>query len=108
MRGKMPTRFAGRTIAPDRPTGIWRGRVTRVVGNTAFVVIPRLSPGREYGPAEVAQGPWTAGATTEDAVSGADPAHSHGTGVDLAKDDRVIVGFIEGRADEVVIIARLP
>lgn len=91
--------------------GVWRGKVVRVVGTAAYVEIPRLARGRELGPVEVLEGPWTAGLRTEEESGGGGEAsfaaHTHGAGVDLAPGDRVLVAFIEGSVDQPVVLGRL-
>lgn len=91
-----------RVNAPVRPTGNWRGTVSKVDGSRLFVTIPRLSPGRQYGPVEVGDGPWTS--TTG---PGGSDGHTHPSGTPLAVGDRVLVGFVEGNVDDVVVITRL-
>jgi hypothetical protein len=89
---------------PGRADGIWRGEVTRVDGLLAFVMVPRLSGRREYGPVEVAEHPGTPGLST-----GVADLHSHPLSTaPLAKGDAVFVGFIEGDTDQVVVLGRRP
>lgn len=87
------------------PSGVYRGTVARVTNTgSVYVTVDRLTgPNHELGPVTIAQGPWTAGLNTEAAA-----AHSHGLGADLAKGDRVLVAFVEGRANDIVVLARLP
>jgi len=86
--------------------GVWRGTITRVDGSRAWVRVERLGRQHEYGPCDVAEGPWTAGRGTE--IAGIAEAHAHGLGADLAAGDRVLVAFLEGRRDDLVVLARLP
>lgn len=89
---------------PRQPSGIWRGTVARVTAaGSVYVTVDRLTGVHEFGPVTVAQGPWTPGLSTSSAS-----AHSHGLGEDLAAGDRVLVAFVEGRANDVVVLARLP
>lgn len=88
------------------PSGIYRAVVARVTATGAvYVTVDRLTGPHEFGPVTIAQGPWTAGLATE--AAGVGP-HAHGLGVDLAKGDRVVVAFVEGRVNDVVVLARLP
>lgn len=85
--------------------GLWRGTVTRVEAGTGrpYVEVPRLTPGFEYGPLPFVTA--DAGAATEPA--GAD-AHTHAlTPRPWAAGDRVLVGFLEGRNDDLVVLGRL-
>jgi hypothetical protein len=61
-----------------------RAEVTRIKDGHPFIVIPRLTGELEYGPLEALEG------------------------VVLAQGDRVLIGFLEGRADDPAIIRRLP
>ncbi len=65
-------------------TGVWRGTVTRVEGATVRLVIPRLAGRHEFGPVQAVQvaGGWAVG-------------------------DRVLVGFVEGRSGDPVVIGRI-
>lgn len=89
---------------PRDAVGAWRGVVTRVTGGLAYVEIPRLARGHEYGPVEHVQGVFSPALSTETA---GDPAHAHGLGVDLAAGDRVLVLFVEASRDSPVIVGRL-
>lgn len=93
------------------PRGVWRASVARVADGRAFVRVDRLS-GHEYGPVDVIEGVWTDetitsadGAHTHTGLS--DGVHTHGVAVPLASGDKVLVCFIEGRPDEVVVLGRL-
>lgn len=90
-----------RVLTRSTPAGVWRGRVTRVVDGLVYVTVPRLSPGRQYGPAIVAQGPWSVHTGTAN-------GHTHPPLIPLAPGDRVLVGFIEGNPDDLVVLARVP
>lgn len=68
---------------PFRAVGVWRAVVTEVVGAQVSVRVPRLSGDLEYGPIDVVM-PNDAGLP--------------------AVDDPVIVGFVEGRQDELVVL----
>lgn len=101
-----PTPRRGRTAS-----GVWRGVVTRVAGGRPFVEVARFAAGREFGPLEVLQGPWTVGLRTEAEAGGAGESafasHTHGAGLDLAAGDRVLVAFVEGNPDSPVVLGRL-
>ena len=84
------------------PSGLWRATVARVAGTEVFVVVPRLSPQREYGPVDVARGTWA----TSTGTGGTD-GHTHPSGDPLAAGDRVLVGFVEDNPDDLVLICRL-
>lgn len=94
-----------RTRRPaSNPQGVWRATISRVDGSSVWVTVPRLSA-QDFGPVEIAQGVHTAGLTT-DAASG----HVHPllpSGQTLAVGNRVLVAFIEGRPNDLVVIARL-
>lgn len=102
--------------APDRsrPTGVWRGVVTRLSGGLPMVEVPRLARGYEFGPCETLYGPWTAGALTgadgghTDSGGTVHPDHTHPAGSPLAAGTRVLVAFVEGRPDDVVVVGVLP
>lgn len=78
-----PARGAGNGSALRAAAGVWRGRVTRVVDGYPYVELPRLAAGYEYGPLEALV-----------SVSS------------VAVGDRVLVAFVEGRADDPVIVGR--
>lgn len=104
------------------PSGIWRATITRVDGQLVYVDVPRLAAGVEWGPCAMVAGLWTVGAVTGGVTAGEEttgPAsageahthehpHTHDTGVDLAAGDRVLVAFVEGRANDLVVVGRLP
>ena len=69
--------------------GAYLGTITRVTGATAYVELPRLAAGFEYGPA---------GYPSEYAQAGETP---------LEVGDRVAVAFLEGGRDDVVVLLRL-
>ena len=59
-------------------------------------------------PAEVGEGPWTAGLAT---ATGGSPSHSHGlepSASQLAVGNRVVVGFFDGSPQRPFVIARVP
>jgi hypothetical protein len=90
-------------------SGAYRGRVTRLTpGGRVYVTVTRLNRAHEYGPLERLEGlSPLAGAVTSEA--GTDP-HTHATlepAVELAVGDRVLVTFIEGRPDDLVVLGRL-
>jgi hypothetical protein len=89
---------------PGQPRGVWRAVVTRATGGV-WVEIPRLNPGRSYGPCDIVEGLWTPARVTGNTAT--TPAHTHDVGADLAVGDRVVVGFLEGRPDDVVVLGRL-
>lgn len=68
---------------PFKPMGVWRGVVTAVSGFGVWVRVPRLSGDLEYGPLDVV-------APNDTAM----PVVS----------DPVLVGFVEGRQDELVVL----
>jgi hypothetical protein len=68
---------------PFKPNGVWRGVVTSVSGFGVWVRVPRLSGDLEYGPLDVVAPNDTAMPVV------ADP---------------VLVGFVEGRQDELVVL----
>lgn len=90
--------------------GMFRGVVRSVTAEgRATVVVPRLGRGHVYGPAQVLEGGWTPGALTgpvDGAVAGLE-AHQHTAGAPLAAGDEVLVAFLEGRVDDLVILGRL-
>lgn len=83
-------------------------RIDAVTGKP--YVIARLRAGdHEFGPCNVAEGPWTPGQATElTANPGGSPdafaSHLHGLGDDLAAGDRVLVVFAEDVAGEVAVV----
>lgn len=64
-----------------------------------------------FGPCPIIEGPWTAGLVSEATAGGAGDAqfasHTHGAGVDLAVGDRVLVGYLRGEANAVVVLGRV-
>lgn len=68
---------------PFKPMGVWRAVVTAVDGVQVWVRVPRLSGELQYGPLDVAM--------PNDAAP-------------PAVDDPVLVGFVEGRQDELVVL----
>lgn len=109
-------------MTAERPTGVWRAKVTKVVGAQVWVRVPRLASKVDYGPCEMLDNPYTPSlhtALTALATAAAgSPAHTHGVlpsshdhslqTVPLSVGDRVIVAFLEGRQDDVVVLGRLP
>lgn len=82
--------------------GVYLGKVTRVTGRTCYVELRSLAPGLEYGPARY-PATYAAAATTDP-----DPGDTHSHGLPpLAAGDPVAVAFLEGRRDDVVVLARL-
>jgi hypothetical protein len=76
--------------------GIYRGTVTRTAGaQLVYLTVPSLSPGREYGPVETLTVPHGVPDTG-------------GSGRTLTAGDRVVVGLLDGRPDDVVILRLLP
>jgi hypothetical protein len=70
---------------PSPNEGVWRATVVRVDGGKVWVKIPRLLGASSIGPLECLGVP----------------------GSELSEDDRVIVGFLEGRVNEPVVLGRL-
>lgn len=66
-----------------KATGVWRAVVTAVDGTRVYVRVPRLSGDLEYGPLDLVM-----------------PNDTQPPAVD----DPVLVGFVEGRQDELVVI----
>lgn len=66
-----------------RAVGVWRAVVTSVVGTQVNVVVPRLSGELEYGPLDVV---------------------AHNDTSPPAVGDPVLVGFVEGRQDDLVVV----
>lgn len=66
-------------------SGLWRGTVERVVGGRVWITIPRLAPGRFFGPLSALPDLPTP----------------------LAAGQRILVGFIEDNPDDPEIIRRL-
>lgn len=85
--------------------GIYVGTVTRVAGRTAYVRVERLGGARSYGPCEVIESLWRGFTTTAD--GGAGHSHALGDPAPLAAGDRVVVAFLEGRPDDLVVLGRL-
>jgi hypothetical protein len=95
---------------PSSFAQVWEATVTSVTGGV-HVKIPQLTGNAlEYGPCRVLEAPWSTGelATVTGAAS-AGAAHTHPINVPpaLAKDNEVLVAFLSGRRDRVVIIGRL-
>lgn len=86
------------------PSGVYRATVTRTAVEGTWVTVDRLGV-HEYGPVDVLAGSWTAGAVTGPASAGT--AHTHPAGVTLAQGDRVLVAFVEGRPNDIVVLGRL-
>lgn len=80
-----------------------------------YVEIERLAKGFLYGPCLLAEGTWTPGMTTSTQQTTGpgnltDAPHQHTLTADvkpLGKGDRVLVAFVEGRDDDVVVLARV-
>lgn len=90
----------------EAPSGIWRGEITRVEGQSVYLMIPRLGGRREYGPVEIAEFPGSPGLVTADTGG-----HSHAlrNPADVLQiGDRVYVGLVEGNPDDVVVLGRRP
>lgn len=68
--------------AQDRYDRVWRGKVSRVSGTSAWVVIAGLAPTHEFGPCDT-------------------------RGLRLAAGDRVLTSFNAGDAQDPVIVRRL-
>lgn len=84
------------------PSGVYRGVVAHVYGPRSVEVRVERLTGRTDFTAEVAEGLWSS-----DAATGLAGGHAHRAGVDLAEGDRVLVAFVEGRPNDVVVITRL-
>lgn len=85
--------------------GLWRGTVTRADATTGrpYVEVPRLTPGFEYGPL-----PYLVDDDAASTGPGGTDAHTHAQEARAwAKGDRVLVGFLEGRNDDLVVLGRL-
>ena len=82
---------------------IERGTITRVVGRTVYVEVPKLGLGVEFGPCEVA---WQSAATESGSTGGAfdgAPAHTHPLPVPKVG-QRVLVAPVHGIPDDVVVL----
>lgn len=77
-----------RTEATGNP-GVYLGTIAKVKDAVCYVEVPRLAKGYSYGPAPY---------PSDYAPSSDNP---------LTKGDRVVVGFIEGGHDDLVVLARL-
>lgn len=103
------------------PSGVWRATVTRVVPDEGiYVTIPRLAGiAYEWGPSWMLSGPWTPGAITDgvldevptEVAAGPEPhvhqmPHVHPLGVPIDAGDRVLIAFVEGRPNDVVVLGR--
>lgn len=78
---------------------LYEGTVTRVDGPVCYVEVPGVAKGSVYGPARY---PAQLAAT---GAGGAD-GHTHALR-QLAKGDRVAVGFLSTGQDAIVVLARL-
>lgn len=86
--------------------GVWRGTVDRVgADGRPWVTVPRRGGRWSFGPCPVLEGLWTAGGLTG-AAGGHAHAHVAPAGL-LAAGDDVLVAFIEGVPDLVVVLGRL-
>lgn len=93
-------------------TGLWRAEVTRIKADRPYVKIPRLTGNLEYGPLDSLEGVFTLEGVETENTGGLDfGAHAHalfaGGSRALVAGDRVIVGFLEGRVDDPVLLGRL-
>lgn len=76
---------------------IYRAEVVRVMGDgSVYVKVPRLTGQTPRGPYLVLEGP-----TTADGVG----PHTHTTNV-LALGDKVLVAYLEGSRDKLVVLGR--
>lgn len=109
---------SGLTPRPPAAVGaVYIGRVEKVTGATAFVVIPDLGgPSYSYGPARYPDHLKPAavtGSTDPDGPLNQDSPHTHAAGVAgraLTAGDPVLVALLANRAgtrDSVVILTRL-
>lgn len=94
-------------LAPriSQPSGIYRGTVVSVDAGRAVVRSERLGFGREFS-VEIPSFPGTPGLATEVAS-----LHSHGlqpAAAALKAGDRVLLALVEGRPEDVVMIAAYP
>lgn len=85
---------------PSAPSGVWRATVARAA--PLEVVVDRLAGARTFrvlGWADTLD-------VTATGVAG-DPAHAHTVTPAVAAGDRVLVAFVEGRPNDLVILCRL-
>lgn len=69
---------------PITPAGVYRATITRVDGPFVWVRAPRLAATVDYGPLEIVE-----------------------TATTIAVGDRVVVAFLEGIPDQLIVIGRL-
>lgn len=94
-----------RRARSEEPSGVWRAQVTRVGGGGVYVTVARLAGTRyEWGPCPIVAGPW---APLTTAVGAGPDAHVHELGPALVAGDRVLVAFVEGKPNDVVVIGRI-
>lgn len=105
---------------PEIAAGAWHATVSRVAGARVYVEVPRLAPGRVFGPCDMLEFPGTAGVETDDTepdpvVVGDHGAHTHGEhrhaaeapAKRLKKGDRVLALFLEGNVERPVVVGRI-
>lgn len=80
-------RIPTRTVDPN--AGVYLATVTRVTGTVCYLEVPRLAKGFEYGPA---------GYPSEYGPASLAP---------IEQGDRVVVAFLEGGRDDLVVVTRL-
>lgn len=82
--------------------GVWVGTVTRVQDSPAacWVRIPRLNRAADYGPVQYLE------PSGHHASSEVDE-HTHPAVAPLAVGDQVLCAFLEGRAENVIVLGRL-
>lgn len=86
--------------------GLYHATIVRIDATGGiFVKVPRLNRRHTYGPCTRTE--LLADLNGTVTAAGGDPAHTHTlTPAPLAVGDRVLVGFLEGRANDVTIIGR--
>lgn len=86
--------------ARDRYGLLWRGRVTRITAPWAWVEIPALAKGYDFGPCDLR-------GLGHDTNAADDSGHTHTVDSPTAVGDAVIVGFIGGDPEDPVILRRI-
>lgn len=91
-------------------SGVWRARVTKVSAAGVHVRVARLNRKHDYGPLPMLETLDTlAGAAT--GTGGTTEPHTHATVNPavpaLAVGDPVLVAFVEGRPDDLIVLGRI-